>query len=141
MTNQLPNTHPKLWNPTSTILWSLLFSPAFGAYLQMKNWQALNNKSEANASKLWFYLSLTLTLLSSLIPSSYFPLFYNLLFSTTYFTLWIYSHAAHQRAYVHYHLGTRYPRKPWTTVLTLSSLSLALLLIFNIIIENKFQTP
>ena len=32
---------PALWNPNAAASWSLLFSPAFGAFLHMKNWQAL----------------------------------------------------------------------------------------------------
>lgn len=130
---------PKLWNPTSAILWSLLFSPAFGAYLQMKNWQALNNTSEANASKIWFYLSLTLTIFGSLVPSSEFPISYNLLFSSIYFGIWIYTSAQHQRVYVNYHYAQRYAHKPWTKVLTVSFIALAFLLIVNVLIENGFQ--
>jgi hypothetical protein len=29
---------PALWNPGAAASWSLLLSPAFGAFLHMKNW-------------------------------------------------------------------------------------------------------
>ena len=32
---------PPLWNPGAAMAWSLLFSPIFGAFVHMKNWQAL----------------------------------------------------------------------------------------------------
>ncbi len=44
---------PALWNPGAAASWSLLFSPAFGAYLHMKNWEALGEPGKAAASKRW----------------------------------------------------------------------------------------
>lgn len=49
---------PPLWNPNAAANWSLLFSPAFGAFLHMKNWQALGQPNKATSAKVWFVLSL-----------------------------------------------------------------------------------
>lgn len=48
---------PPLWNPNAAALWSLLFSPVFGAILHMKNWEALGNMEQAKASKTWAIMS------------------------------------------------------------------------------------
>lgn len=47
-------TAPALWNPSAAANWSLVFSPAFGAYIQMLNWRALGEPRRAAASKRWF---------------------------------------------------------------------------------------
>ena len=49
---------PPLWNPNAAANWSLLFSPAFGAFLHMKNWQALGQPIKATSAKVWFVLIL-----------------------------------------------------------------------------------
>ena len=42
---------PPLWNPNAAANWSLLLSPAFGAFLHMKNWEELGEPAKAAASK------------------------------------------------------------------------------------------
>lgn len=42
-----------LWNPAAAAWWSLLFTPIFGAIIQMKNWEALGQHKKARASKTW----------------------------------------------------------------------------------------
>jgi hypothetical protein len=44
---------PTIWNPNSAANWSLLFTPAFGAFLHMKNWEALGEPAKASSAKLW----------------------------------------------------------------------------------------
>jgi len=44
---------PPLWNPNAAANWSLLFSPVFGALVQMKNWQAMGEDEHAATSKMW----------------------------------------------------------------------------------------
>ena len=41
---------PKLWNPNAATLWSLLFSPVFGAWIHAKNWEELGNEEESRNS-------------------------------------------------------------------------------------------
>jgi hypothetical protein len=59
---------PRLWNPNAAANWSLLFGPAFGAFLHMKNWQALEEPAKASAAKVWFLL--TIVVLGSLVCAS-----------------------------------------------------------------------
>jgi hypothetical protein len=42
---------PPLWNPSAAANWSLLFSPAFGALVQMKHWEALGEPAKASAAR------------------------------------------------------------------------------------------
>ncbi|MGB7331460.1 MAG: hypothetical protein WBD25_08740, partial [Terriglobales bacterium] len=49
---------PALWNPKAAAFWSLLFSPAFGAFLHARNADAMRRADEANANRMWFYVSL-----------------------------------------------------------------------------------
>jgi cation transporter-like permease len=51
-------TWPTLWNPGAAANWSLLFSPAFGAFLHMKNWEALGEPGKASTAKTWIVLTL-----------------------------------------------------------------------------------
>ena len=50
---------PALWNPNAAACWSLLFSPAFGAYLHARNAEVLGRVDEAKSNKVWFYVSVT----------------------------------------------------------------------------------
>jgi hypothetical protein len=49
---------PALWNPKSAAYWSLLFSPAFGAFLHARNADAMRRVDEAKANRTWFYISI-----------------------------------------------------------------------------------
>jgi hypothetical protein len=63
----------KLWNPTAAASWSILFTPIFGAFLQMKNWRSLGEYQKASESRDWFYASifylLALSFISLLLSS------------------------------------------------------------------------
>jgi hypothetical protein len=65
---------PALWNPGAAASWSLLFSPAFGAFLHMKNWQALGEPDKAAASKKWAVIYLViivgLSVVAAFLPSN-----------------------------------------------------------------------
>ena len=47
---------PALWNPNAAAGWSLLFSPAFGAFLHARNADAMGRAGEAKANRVWFYV-------------------------------------------------------------------------------------
>ena len=62
---------PPLWNPNAAACWSLLFTPAFGAFLHARNAQSLGRPEEAKANRIWFYVSLAylvVVLISIFIP-------------------------------------------------------------------------
>ena len=46
---------PHLWNPNSAALWSLAFTPAFGAYLHAVNWRILGEPKRAMANLAWVW--------------------------------------------------------------------------------------
>ena len=46
---------PSLWNPNAAAMWSLLLTPAFGAYLHASNWRTLDNPQQAKANKFWVW--------------------------------------------------------------------------------------
>lgn len=49
-----------LWNPIAAACWSLVFTPAFGSYLLMRNWQTLGEPRQAALARVWFCFSLGL---------------------------------------------------------------------------------
>jgi len=71
---------PTLWNPTAAACWSLLFSPAFGAFLHARNADAMGRIDEAKANRAWFYVSAAylglkvVTMFIPLIPEGVFHL-------------------------------------------------------------------
>ena len=44
---------PSLWNPNAAANWSLILTPIFGAYLHMRNWEALGHPERARQSRRW----------------------------------------------------------------------------------------
>jgi hypothetical protein len=65
-TTPAPNNRPPaLWNPNAAAGWSLLFTPAFGAFLHSRNADAMGRHSEAKANKFWFYFIIRLFWLHS----------------------------------------------------------------------------
>ena len=53
----------EIWNPEAAARWSLLFTPAFGAYILMRNWQALDQPERAASARRWFHASLAMLML------------------------------------------------------------------------------
>lgn len=110
-----------LWNPNAAANWSLLFTPAFGAYLQMLNWRALGKPEAEAASLKWVYASLgflaLVILLTFAIPET--KAFDGIVRSVGFGFLfaWYFTSGRVQANYVKEHFGKDYPRKPWTKVL------------------------
>ena len=115
---------PTIWNPSAAANWSLLFSPIFGATLQMMNWQALGEPEKADSSKKWAIFSIIffvlLTLSGFVFPEVELvnalsrPLSLALLFS------WYFASARIQQRYVKEKFGQSYPRKGWLKPLLLA---------------------
>lgn len=110
-----------LWNPNAAANWSLLFTPAFGAYLQMLNWRALGKSDAEAASRKWVYASIGFLVLvlfvTFVIPDS--QNFDGVTRSVGFGFLfaWYFTSGRVQANYVKEHLGKDYPRKPWTKAL------------------------
>ncbi len=58
----------RLWNPNAAALWSLLFSPAFGAFLHAGNWSVLGDQRRAKQSMVWFYTSIAIIVAIVVLP-------------------------------------------------------------------------
>lgn len=52
-----------LWNPSAATGWSLVFTPAFGAFIHMLNWHALGQPEQAASARRWLYASLAVLML------------------------------------------------------------------------------
>ena len=118
---------PPLWNPNAAANWSLLFSPVFGAFLHMKNWEALGELAKADASRRWAAIGVVvfvvLALASAFLPER--PMdgvsravAIGLLFA------WYFSSARQQTAYVKARFGKDYPRRGWLKPLFLAVLAI-----------------
>lgn len=119
------NNAPPLWNPNAAANWCLLLSMAFGSYLHMKNWQALNEPKKAANARIWMITSLISTLLVILAPQNltlpgHFALFALLL-------SWYFVSAKPQMRQVKERYGDNYPRKGW-----LKPIGIALILLFGV---------
>ena len=104
---------PALWNPKAAAYWSLLFSPAFGAFLHARNADAMGRVDEAKANRMWFYvliayLGLAFVTIFIPIPQGLFTLAsIGLLFG------WYLSLGKKQVTYVKETWRDGYERKPW----------------------------
>jgi hypothetical protein len=110
-----------IWNPSAAASWSLLFTPAFGAFIHMLNWQALGQPEQAASARRWFHASLCLLMLqvftralNARLGSE--PLLLHpagLLF----LLVWYFGAARQQTLLVRARYGARYRRKRWDSVL------------------------
>ena len=116
---------PALWNPNAAANWSLLFSPVFGAFLQMKNWQALDEPHKAATAKMWAWLIFVaiaaLGLFGSVLPSQAL----NGLDRSAGIALllaWYFANGREQAAYVKERFGKTYPRRGWARPISVALL-------------------
>ncbi len=106
-----------IWNPNAAANWSLIFSPAFGSYLQMLNWQALGQPDRASSAKIWFYISLCVLMLYVYIgvtvrnPHASDGMAKAIGF--LYLIIWYFTYARSQGKFVKEKLGENYTRKSW----------------------------
>lgn len=109
------DTAPALWNPNAAANWSLLFSPVFGALIQMKNWQALGDDKRATTSKTWAIVCLVITIIAGALTI---PLSDNQIPLTRPIGLvilitWYIANGKQQCTYVKETFGSEHPRKSW----------------------------
>lgn len=110
-------TESAIWNPNAAANWSLVFSPAFGSYIQMLNWRALGEPEKAASSQKWFYVSLGMLVVylcmgifmddSKAADGAARGLGLLLLL------VWYFSSGRAQIKYVKEKLGTSYTKKSW----------------------------
>jgi hypothetical protein len=129
---------PAIWNPNSAANWSLLFSPAFGAYLHMKNWEALGEPAKASVAKVWVLVTL-LALASTAVAAAFWPNPRSLdgVSRTVGFVLllsWYFSSGRSQAEYVKSRYGKDYPRRTWGKPLLLACLALVGFIVFIVVV-------
>jgi len=118
------NEEGAIWNPNAAANWSILFTPAFGSYLQMLNWRTLNESAKASSAQSWFYASLLMLFICFLIGTfvsdredRYIILWW---LSFPYLITWYLAAGRSQAKYVKAKFGTNYPKKPWGRALLIA---------------------
>jgi hypothetical protein len=108
---------PAIWNPGAAAKWSLLFSPVFGAIIQMKNWQALGEPDKAREAKHWAWGSIgffvVMMLLGVLLPDSKALDVGSRGAGLGLLVVWYLMSAKSQVSYVTARFGNVYPRRNW----------------------------
>ena len=134
----VPQAAPPLWNPNAAALWSLLFSPVLGAYLQMRNWQALGEPEKAQASWYWCVGTLVTVLVligfGMVLPESH---WFQKLGNRSGFVMliaWYLTHGKLQIAYVKERFGKEYPRKGWGAPLGIAFASVIALFVAIVVL-------
>jgi hypothetical protein len=94
----------------------------------MRNWVLLDEPERAGQARTWLRLSIVQQLSQFSVPFIAHPLFKGLmwLFPLLYFAIWYFSFARQQRRYLKQNALDDYARKPWTKVLTLSTVGFVL---------------
>jgi hypothetical protein len=126
MTIDITSTYPDepafaIWNPSAATGWSLVFTPAFGSFIHMLNWQALGQPERAASARRWLYASLAMLMLQMLTgalnarfgsePMLLHPA------GVLFFFVWYFGAARQQAQLVRARYGARYQRKSWDSVL------------------------
>jgi hypothetical protein len=114
---QSQSNETAIWNPNAAANWSLLFTPAFGSYLQMINWRTLGENGKAISSQNWFYISLGILVIYVLMgifmdnPKEAESAVRGLGF--LFLLVWYFSSGRAQGKYVKARFGKTYAKKPW----------------------------
>ena len=119
---------PPLWNPSAAARWSLLFSPIFGATVQMHNWIALGEPEKAAASRRWAISNLVVILglgfLSAFLPDTKAIDLGLRMAGLGLLIAWYIVSSRPQTNYIAARFGTAYPKKGWAKPLLYALLSL-----------------
>lgn len=120
---------PALWNPNAAALWSLLLTPAFGAFLHMKNWQALGEPARAETSRKWFLCVIAAMLgaavLGLLLPEGKAVDALSRALGLALLITWYMQSGREQIRFVLGRYGKAYPRRGWALALLYGVLGLA----------------
>lgn len=108
---------PRLWNPGVAAAWSLLFSPAFGAAVHMRNWRVLGEHAKAKESLVWLVVSVAalvgIALAAGVLPESREIDRLTQAGSLILLAAWYFASGHVQQKYVNERYGTGYMRKDW----------------------------
>lgn len=106
---------PALWNPGAAVLWSLLFTPLFGAILHLRNWEALGERPRIARATAWLSATAVMTPLSITIgqlgPVRGSDVTCGILL--IWLIIWYFASARHQVRFMKERFGADYPRRGW----------------------------
>jgi hypothetical protein len=102
-----------IWNPNAACNWSVLLSPAFGAYIHALNWMTLNEPQRARSAKVWFHVSLLMTAIVGLLSVVGVDKQTLRYLGVVYLVIWYFANGRSQARYVKERYGKDYPRRPW----------------------------
>lgn len=106
-----------IWNPNAAASWSLLFSPAFGSFLQMLNWRALGESQKADDARGWFIVSLAMlavyVLVGAFAADAQAADAISRAVGFAFLLIWYFAAAKQQAKYVKERWGKDYPRRGW----------------------------
>lgn len=119
------NEAVKLWNPIAAALWSLLLTPALGAYLHMRNWERLEQPVQARRARYWFAGTFAISLTGYLLAAAAALLEREDLVvpwwtGLALFGIWVVFSAYSQISHVDDHHGETYTRRPWAAPLLIA---------------------
>jgi len=123
---------PMLWYPDAASRWSLIFTPAFGAWIHAKNWIALGNEVEAKRAIACFYFSLALVLWVLIFLPIDLVIASVLLMAG----IWHFEFAKSQIAYVNKEIGEHYEKRSWRRPLSVAIGCFILFVIFKFILAS-----
>jgi len=126
-----------IWNPNAAANWSIVFTPAFGSYLQALNWRALGETRKEKKSKGWFYFSLALLalylILGLFVADTDKASSISRGVAFLFLIIWYFAVGRSQAKFVKQRLGANYQHRPWGKPLLVAlALSIALLFIVGI---------
>jgi hypothetical protein len=134
---------PALWNANAAAAWSLLFSPAFGAFVHMKNWQALGDPAKAAAARMWGIWTLValgvVSLASALLPDSKGLDALSRVVMLALLLSWYYTSGRAQVALVKERFGTQYPRRGWGKPILIALGALVGFIVLMVVLGLAFE--
>ena len=107
---------PLLWNPEAAAKWSLLFTPAFSAYLHAMNWRTLGKPERAKANMMWVWGTLVFLAINVgivFVPDSDAAVQSMRMVGLSLLLAWYFSQGQSQSKYVKESLGDDYVKKSW----------------------------
>ena len=131
------DTMPALWNPRAATYWSLLLTPAFGAFLLAKNAESLGRTAEARANSRWFAFCLGYLAFGFLVGILSPKLDAGIrVGGLAVFISWYYSVAKRHEAHVRETIGNRYHHKKWMGPLMIAFAGFVGLVVLGVVIEG-----
>ena len=133
-----------MWNPNAAANWSLLFTPAFGAYLHAVNWRTLGEPKRAAANVTWICVTiayLVIVIATVLLPDQMAVEVVLRLAGLGLLIGWYFSQGRAQVKYIKETLGDEYERRGWARPLLAGVALIGVFLTTSIILALATHKP